>query len=847
MHMWPEGKWTELSTRLILGCSGSAFQKLQLNAEKITKNEKASIQALIEILGGQWGQIPLERKYEYAERALFRSSQRSDETNDSYLARCDVAWSELLTRKVTLEELQAYIVLRGSTLGSDDKKRVIIESENKKDGKLTIERVSSAIRMLGAGFFQEMVTGKRSGKLKTYDASTLLAEDAIEDETALNTETLGDAPGEDEMMETLVQEGDDDALLIADFEAAAMDLVQSDEELASIYTAYTDARRRLSDKMKSRGFWPIKGKTKGRSKGSKGKFQKGHPSSRRSLQSRILDSTCRICHQVGHWKAECPNRPDAGQNSNVNRPPQAPTSYVQAAQDSRVDAAMPLEFLNLPDTMTTLDVTQPEANCYMHTVDTHTVDVSRNRLMSTFKRIQNKTMMRNDTATRNHDHSSALRRRLQCRLKAQDAICIDSNTAETAIACFATHGSLGVVDLGATKTVIGSNQVKDLLASLDDNIRQKVTKSPCRITFRFGNQGTLQSEFALVVPIHGLLLKIAVVPGSIPFLLSNTLLRALGAVIDTEDHLLLSKKFRFTVPLQLTGKGLFLMDLNALAQTSAKTDNSPRVEETHMTIDQDQSEKSRKAAEGSNAKVSSDLSDSVLHVSAPEPKNHVQGQAQDTLQISGMSETLRSKHVSEISQIPSSQHVARLQRMQSAPVDSASKLDLEAYTLDQLETMKIAFGKQQIGKTFATVWKHEQRWVTWFLQHYQESKKPEHMLLIRYVELKVERAKMEDQTIPLTSAENPPKISYAQNSPQSYAMPKTKAAAKARPTPDPWVNAETESHFEFLTELEDVVTQENPALTDPHVINLEQRIYQMENALFRVINFIENQSTPTPQ
>jgi len=35
MNMWPDGKWTELATRLILGCTGSAFQKLQLKSSEI--------------------------------------------------------------------------------------------------------------------------------------------------------------------------------------------------------------------------------------------------------------------------------------------------------------------------------------------------------------------------------------------------------------------------------------------------------------------------------------------------------------------------------------------------------------------------------------------------------------------------------------------------------------------------------------------------------------------------------------------------------------------------------------------------------------------------------------------
>ena len=188
--------------------------------------------------------------------------------------------------------------------------------------------------------------------------------------------------------------------------------------------------------------------------------------------------------------------------------------------------------------------------------------------------------------------------------------------------------------------------------------------------------------------------------------------------------------------------------------------------------------------------------------------------------------------------------VARLQRMQMPIVDTVSQIDLNSYSLDQLENMKITFGKQQIGKKFATVWKNEQRWVTWFLQHYQSSKKPEHMLFIRYAELKLERAEMEDTKIPVLPSENPPKITYVtQVYPKSYGVPKSKAAAKAQSAPsEPWIQADEESNFELLPDLEDVVTQEQPDLIDPQIIHLEQRLYQMENALSRVVHFIENQT-----
>ena len=116
------------------------------------------------------------------------------------------------------------------------------------------------------------------------------------EQPVLSSETMED--DDERMVAVLVQEGDEDASLVADFEAAASELLQKDDELAAAYMAYTCARCRLNDKVRNRGFWP--GKGNGFQKGVKGKFIKEHPSSRKSLQQRILESRCRLCGKVGH-------------------------------------------------------------------------------------------------------------------------------------------------------------------------------------------------------------------------------------------------------------------------------------------------------------------------------------------------------------------------------------------------------------------------------------------------------------------------------------------------------------------------------------------------------------------
>lgn len=94
-------------------------------------------------------------------------------------------WQELTSTNIRLEELQAYIVLRGSNLGPEDKKKVLTNSEARTSGKLSMKEVSSAIRFLGAGFFHEVTIGKKGTKLRTYDATALIAEENEIDESQI--------------------------------------------------------------------------------------------------------------------------------------------------------------------------------------------------------------------------------------------------------------------------------------------------------------------------------------------------------------------------------------------------------------------------------------------------------------------------------------------------------------------------------------------------------------------------------------------------------------------------------------------------------------------------------------
>ena len=589
-QVWPPKKMPELVTRLILSTTGSAFQKLQLHhAELCTHQDTKGVQQLISILGGHWGRIALERRFEDIERALYQCGQVQDETPDSYLARADVMWSKLKARKLDLEEVQAFVVLKGAALTSEDKKRVILDADSSLEGALTYKRVAEAVRLLGAGFFQDMTGARKNAKTKVYTQETLSfvteatnLEDASENPTMVMED-------EDEILEALLAEGDEDAAYVADYESAIMDLVQNDPDIGSAYSVYTEARKRLTEKFKARGFFPSHGSSKGNQNWSKGKGYGGGykgkskgKGQRRSLQARIMETYCKNCWRKGHWKAECPYpaASPSGTGSTSSSNPTAPTSYVMVEAGKTETEVLPLEFLQLPEVSaeTTLDEPPPqkeESSFWVEDIDREYLQVL-NRV--TRQRYSGETIgdnnlskyrpqcrdLRNDCSESMSDRRKSAVDQASMTLAPTARNQISQKIDEHETALFATHRTLGVLDTGATKTVIGSDFVADLLDHLSPDSRRQVKRCRCSITFRFGNQATLESTQALVVPIGKLLLKVAIVPGRTPFLVSNTLIRALKASIDAERDVLISRLLACEVPLKLTSKGLYLIDLNKL-------------------------------------------------------------------------------------------------------------------------------------------------------------------------------------------------------------------------------------------------------------------------------------------
>ena len=169
----------------------------------------------------------------------------------------------------------------------------------------------------------------------------------------------------------------------------------------------------------------------------------------------------------------------------------------------------------------------------------------------------------------------------------------------------------------------------------------------------------------------------------------------------------------------------------------------------------------------------------------------------------------------------------RLKKVQQEP--PMSEANFHDYSLEQMEVMKITFGKTHLGRTFNYMWCNEQRWVTWFAQHYHASTKWEHRMFLYYVECKVERCETTGCKVPLVSVkEAAPKV----ESNLTFKSP----MAKSQAAPPMEIGEMTAWDFEEDPEMFEVI-EKQAAMTQAN--QMEARMASMENAINRIVQHLE--------
>ncbi|CAE7759462.1 GIP [Symbiodinium sp. CCMP2456] len=388
---------------------GSAFQKICRIAPEKLRSE-SGVQLIVEALGGAWGKTAIEKKFHYFEQAIFQVMQKNDETNDSYLARHDAFFEELLSRKVTIEEVREYVLLRHSQLAPEDKKRAVVESQ----GNLKYAETVKAIR------------NRSLERNKIYDVH-FTEESGAED--VYYSAVPEEEPSDEDLLCYFLD-------IITEFEDSIVDAIQ-DSELAPVYVTYQEARQNVDI-------------------GQPGAMERRKDPERKAKGHHRLRFRGGVMVATGLSRTALQTRPVAFAIRKVEV-----THFTQETSD--------LYAPNLPDILHTVPA---ESEPYFGEEDSQ------------------------------EDRRSSKQQ------------------------------SEGVLDTGASCTVVGSQRVNEILEGLDAECRNGVRKTSSNIVFKFGNSSTLQSKHALLLPTsESTWLRVEVIPGSTPLLISNKLLRELDAVI----------------------------------------------------------------------------------------------------------------------------------------------------------------------------------------------------------------------------------------------------------------------------------------------------------------------------
>jgi hypothetical protein len=418
---------------------------------------------------------------------------------------------------------------------------------------------------------------------------------------------------------------------------------------------------------------------------------------------------------------------------------------------------------------------------------------------------------------------------------------------------FASHDTWGILDTGATKTVMGSHHVSSFLKNLDPEVRQQVQRTSCEITFRFGNQGTLKAAHAIVVPLAGMKLKIAVVEGATPFLVSNTLLRALGAMIDTSQNQLLLPRHQTKVPLKLSAKGLYLVDTNELFKVAPMPGEPIEAAETfaqddHATvkIPEDREQPSvgdekeiRMKASGEGHENQSNMSHRI-HVQSKGKlaKQHQNQMPLKHTTIHKVREFRPSSNCQRKVPICESLHHGRL----AATSEPCSVSDASSRGRDcgppepgAIEDHADVIRQGPRGQELRDHLVRTSGLDMWFFNHYKSSSKVEHKKMVRFIQLRIEEE--ENQTIPVSTT--------LKATAKPKGMPKSHMAkAKCQSTPTtPWQMAEVSDTEELMIEPPWIPTEMTEVQEEVQVIH--HRLQGLENAMQQVISLISQQTRPS--
>ena len=265
--------------------------------------------------------------------------------------------------------------------------------------------------------------------------------------------------------------------------------VEGEDFLADIYAQEFKARNRVREIKKMRQYY--QGSSGGGPGGGPRRRGEQDPHVKKWVEERQKTDPCFLCGKLGHWSEECPLR-RKGAAGGVQGQVYGTNVTFGASRDSTPDWEFLERYVSASHEYKGA-CSETSGNL---SFDVNTMDV-----------------------TPVHDTMWSMQEGL---------------------------GNKMIVDLGCMKTVAGTTWMKSFLARLQDLGRyfQVVREAE---KFRFGDGRILQSQFHVVAEVSlatiHCVLRISVVPGECPPLLSKAVCTSLGFLLDTDQHTVSSKKF----------------------------------------------------------------------------------------------------------------------------------------------------------------------------------------------------------------------------------------------------------------------------------------------------------------
>ena len=275
-----------LAPRLAMLCKGTAWGQVKALSPSDLTNPTTGVKSLLQALSS-WEEAAELKTFEQFEKAIYKVVQKNDEATNSFVNRLEVAFHEI-GEETTLKQVKTFIMLRQSALSPEDKKKVI----SMVNGDFDYKKVEQAMRSLAT---RVLTSNSQEPKKKIYPVNYIEPEATLEPPenqqhpTSMANWTMMATEEEDldyEVVDSLAASGDSDALVIQGFERDLEEMFQEVPDLHTAMTSYVEARSKLVEKRKHRGFWPIRGnQSKGGKSFGKG-FRKGQ-SGKSNLLNRI--------------------------------------------------------------------------------------------------------------------------------------------------------------------------------------------------------------------------------------------------------------------------------------------------------------------------------------------------------------------------------------------------------------------------------------------------------------------------------------------------------------------------------------------------------------------------------